>query len=249
MREGEDALAQAEQLLKHNQYHAVVDLLSPWVEGHPDDARGWELLAAAHLQRQVWPHANRDGPFKAVTGGDGNGESGNGSPPATARTPSSAGVDSTGGVAVRRWNPATTHPCLAPPPARRNTTHPFGPPTGRWPVLRERRTTARAPGTQRITPIPEASWRAWSPAATDGRHARRLADGVGLRMSLRMKTKLRGARRACAFLYAVCGVDRHRVALYSLSRRTYPPLQTGALTGKGEVLAWADGLGLLSPLR
>jgi len=59
MREGEDALAQAEQLLNDHQYHAIVDLLSPWVEGHPDDARAWELLAAAHLQRQAWPHAEQ----------------------------------------------------------------------------------------------------------------------------------------------------------------------------------------------
>jgi hypothetical protein len=36
-----------------------VDLLSPWVEEHPDDARAWELLAAAHLQRQAWAHAEQ----------------------------------------------------------------------------------------------------------------------------------------------------------------------------------------------
>ena len=59
MREGEDALAQAEKLLNQRRLPEAVDLLPPWVEDHPDDARAWELLAAAHLQRQAWPHAEQ----------------------------------------------------------------------------------------------------------------------------------------------------------------------------------------------
>jgi hypothetical protein len=59
MREGEDALARAEKLLSHKQYRAVVDLLSPWVRKHPDDARAWELLATAYLKLQDWPRAEQ----------------------------------------------------------------------------------------------------------------------------------------------------------------------------------------------
>lgn len=40
MREGEDALAEAEKLLKQRRFPKAVDLLSPWTEQHPDDARG-----------------------------------------------------------------------------------------------------------------------------------------------------------------------------------------------------------------
>ena len=57
MREGEDALAQAEKLLNQRRLPEAVDLLSPWVESHPDDARAWELLAAVRLQLQDWPRA------------------------------------------------------------------------------------------------------------------------------------------------------------------------------------------------
>ena len=62
MREGEDALAAAEKLLNQRRLPEAVDLLSPWVEEHPDDTRAWELLAAVRLQLQDWPRAEQHGP-------------------------------------------------------------------------------------------------------------------------------------------------------------------------------------------
>ena len=59
MREGEDALAEAEKLLKQRRLPEAVDLLSLWVEDHPDDARGWELLAAVRLELHDWPRAEQ----------------------------------------------------------------------------------------------------------------------------------------------------------------------------------------------
>ena len=50
-------LAEAERLLAQQQYQRLVELLSPWLSGHPEQARFWELLAAAHFGLRQWAEA------------------------------------------------------------------------------------------------------------------------------------------------------------------------------------------------
>jgi len=52
-----DVLTQAEQFLAQRQFPQVVELLSPWLPEHPEHARAWELLAAAHFELKEWPDA------------------------------------------------------------------------------------------------------------------------------------------------------------------------------------------------
>ena len=54
---GQGVLTQAESLLEQKQYPQVVDLLSPLLEQHPDDARGWEVLSVAYFQQEQWEQA------------------------------------------------------------------------------------------------------------------------------------------------------------------------------------------------
>lgn len=45
---------QAKELLAQKEYRAALDLVTPWLADHPDDASAWATLAAAYFQLEDW---------------------------------------------------------------------------------------------------------------------------------------------------------------------------------------------------